>query len=79
MDKNGDIGYIFWSRVIAVSYTHLTLPTKRIVYISEVAVSLEKGGGRGLGGGGGHSFGQRWPRFIFYGWAGTHFALFVFI
>ena len=26
----------------AVSYTHLTLPTKRIVYISVVAVSLKK-------------------------------------
>eukprot|EP00658_Telonema_sp_P-2_P042812 TRINITY_DN30793_c0_g1_i3.p1 TRINITY_DN30793_c0_g1~~TRINITY_DN30793_c0_g1_i3.p1 ORF type:complete len:109 (+),score=9.26 TRINITY_DN30793_c0_g1_i3:137-463(+) len=28
--------------VAAVSYTHLTLPTKRIVEISEVAVSLKK-------------------------------------
>ena len=27
---------------VAVSYTHLTLPTKRIVYISVVAVSLTK-------------------------------------
>eukprot|EP00828_Plagiopyla_frontata_P007568 TRINITY_DN13587_c0_g1_i1.p2 TRINITY_DN13587_c0_g1~~TRINITY_DN13587_c0_g1_i1.p2 ORF type:complete len:114 (-),score=11.29 TRINITY_DN13587_c0_g1_i1:22-363(-) len=36
------IGYDVDSTLVAVSYTHLTLPTKRIVQISVVAVSLKK-------------------------------------
>ena len=38
--KNVDGGSMY--NIVTVSYTHLTLPTKRIVEISVVALSLKK-------------------------------------
>ena len=38
----GLVGEIFGAEVVAVSYTHLTLPTSDLVEISVVAVSLKE-------------------------------------